>query len=56
MTEEFLIKKSTNPEKKWMLVTSSGKRIHFGASGMDDYLRTGDNDQKDRYIKRHLKE
>jgi hypothetical protein len=29
------------------------KTIHFGAAGMDDYTKTGDVEQKSRYIERH---
>jgi hypothetical protein len=29
------------------------KTIHFGAKGMDDFTKTGDVEQKSRYIQRH---
>jgi hypothetical protein len=29
------------------------KKIHFGASGYDDYLKTHDKEQRERYIARH---
>jgi len=37
------------------LLQDSGrtKTIHFGAAGMDDYTKTGDVEQKSRYIERH---
>ena len=36
----------------------SGRTRHtdFGASGMDDYLHTGDKDQRKRYRDRHKKD
>ena len=29
------------------------KTTHFGAAGMDDYTKTGDKEQRRRYIERH---
>ena len=36
----------------------SGRIRHtdFGASGMDDYLHTGDKEQRKRYRERHIKD
>ena len=53
--------KSSRPEKKWMAIfetSESGrrKRVHFGASGMDDYTITHDREQRDRYRQRHHKD
>jgi hypothetical protein len=53
--------KSTRPEKKYMAIfetSASGrrKRVHFGASGMDDYTITHDKEQRARYRKRHQKD
>ena len=52
-----VIKKSDKSEKKLMAVftMSNGrtKTTHFGASGMDDYTKTRDKDQRSRYLKRH---
>ena len=53
---QFVLMKSDKSDKKLMLVTQSGRKIHFGSAGMDDFTKTGDEAQKDRYIKRHLKE
>lgn len=51
------IKPSTKPEKKYMATfeTESGrsKTIHFGASGMDDYTKSHDKEQRARYLARH---
>ena len=47
--------KSSRKEKKFM-VKMDGKTIHFGAAGMDDFTITGDEEQKKRYMARHLKE
>ena len=56
--ERVVIKKSTKPEKKLMaqFYPKEGNRtktIHFGSSGMDDYTKTKDKEQKKRYISRH---
>lgn len=32
------------------------KTTHFGASGMDDYTKTHDKEQRDRYRTRHAKD
>jgi hypothetical protein len=54
------IKKSPNPKKKWRaeFLMESGRIRHtdFGASGMDDYLHTGDKEQRKRYRERHKKD
>jgi len=52
------LKKSTNPKKKYMAVFYNDERkkiktIHFGASGMNDYTLTNDNEAKNRYLARH---
>ena len=52
-----VIKKSSKPEKKLMAVftMNNGRKrtTHFGASGMDDYTKTRNKEQKSRYLKRH---
>jgi len=53
------ITKSTKPEKKWMAKFDNdgrSKTTHFGASGMDDYTITKDQEQRDRYRTRHAKD
>ena len=55
--EKVIIKKSNKPEKKLMAIftmtNGRKKTVHFGASGMDDYTKTRDKEQKQRYLKRH---
>ena len=36
--------------------TGRKKTTHFGAAGMDDYTKTHDKDQRDRYRSRHAKD
>ena len=54
---KVVIKKSTKPEKKLMAVftMSNGreKTTHFGQAGADDYTKTRDKEQRQRYLKRH---
>ena len=48
----ILLKKSTNPEKKYM-VTIDNKTIHFGAKNYSDYTLHKDEDRMKRYENRH---
>tara|TARA_R100000734_G_C3302595_1_gene93119 strand:+ start:92 stop:391 length:300 start_codon:yes stop_codon:yes gene_type:complete len=54
---KVIIKKSTKPEKKLMAIFTMDngrtRTTHFGASGMADYTKTRDKEQKQRYLKRH---
>jgi hypothetical protein len=54
------IKKSPNPKKKWRaeFISETGRIRHtdFGSAGMDDYLLTGDKEQRKRYRERHKKD
>ena len=56
--DKVVIKKSTNPKKKLMATFSTQgegrtRTTHFGSAGMDDYTRTKDKAQRQRYISRH---
>ena len=50
---------SQKPEKKLdaKFETDSGrtKTVSFGAKGMDDYTKTNDKAQRERYLNRHRK-
>lgn len=54
------IKPSTKADKKLMATfetdTGRTKTVHFGAKGMDDYTRTHDKEQRERYRTRHKKD
>ena len=49
--------KSQRPGKKYDAVfesdTGRTKRVSFGAAGMDDYTKTGDEERKRLYLIRH---
>lgn len=54
------ISESDKPGKKLkaVFIQDSGrtKTVHFGASGMDDYTKTHDKEQRERYRTRHAKD
>lgn len=57
---EFLSLKKAEGDKKYEVKlknksTGREKTVKFGAKGMDDYTKTKDKEQKERYIKRHEK-
>ena len=52
------LKKSSISGKKYTLLffdkdRKKVKKIHFGQAGADDYTKTGDKEQRDRYRNRH---
>ena len=49
------IKKSTKSSAKYMAVFDDGKKVHFGASGYEDYTTHGDEERKKSYLARHRK-
>ncbi len=53
------ISKSTKPEKKLMAVfqldNGRSRTTHFGSAGMDDYTKTKNKEQRERYLNRHRK-
>lgn len=57
--KKVVIKKSDKSGKKMMAVftddNSRSKTIHFGSAGMDDYTKTKDKAQRQRYLDRHRK-
>ena len=55
------VKKSTQSGKKYMAIFTNkkdnkSKTTHFGSAGMDDYTKTKDKKQRERYRKRHRKD
>jgi hypothetical protein len=53
MVKLVSIKPSTREGKKLMATFDDGTKTHFGAVGYQDFTKTGDEDQKRRYIARH---
>ena len=46
---------STRLGKKFMVITPSGKVVHFGAKGYSDFTKHKNEERKQRYISRHQK-
>lgn len=46
---------STRSGKKFMVITPSGKVVHFGAKGYSDFTKHKNEERKQRYISRHQK-
>ena len=44
---------STRKDKKFMVITPTNKKVHFGAVGYEDYTIHHDDQRKERYIARH---
>jgi hypothetical protein len=45
--------KSDKPDKKFFIITSTGKRVYFGSANMSHYTIHKNEERKLRYIKRH---
>ena len=43
---------STKKDKKYMIETPSGKIVHFGQMGYEDYTKHKDKIRRDNYLKR----
>lgn len=60
MTKLISVKPSPKPDKKYVATFETGngrtKQTHFGAQGMDDYTKTHDEEQRERYRDRHRKD
>jgi len=47
------IKPSPRKDKKLVAEFEDGTKTHFGAKGMSDFTKHGDEERKERYLKRH---
>jgi hypothetical protein len=45
--------KSDKLDKKYFIITNSGRKVYFGAAGMSDFTIHKDEARKQRYINRH---
>lgn len=48
--------RATDGKHKWVAEFKDGTHTKFGAVGMDDYTKTHDTAQRDRYRTRHRKD
>ena len=44
---------SNKPNKKYYIITATGKKVYFGAKGYEDFTTHKDEERKQRYITRH---
>lgn len=51
----YRLKRSTRKDKKWMVVSETGKTTHFGAKGYQDYTQHKDIERQRNYVSRHRK-
>ena len=49
----YLLSKSSKKDKKWQIITPTGKKINFGATGYEDYTIHKDKERMNRYVNRH---
>ena len=59
MAKKMTVRRSDKAGKKYMAVfdiDGRKKTTHFGASGMADYTKTKDKEQRKRYRQRHKKD
>ena len=47
--------KSDKPEKKYYIMTKTGKHIYFGQASASDFTHYENEERKNRYILRHQK-
>lgn len=47
--------KSDKPDKKFFIITSTGRKVYFGSANMSDFTIHKDPERKNRYIQRHQK-
>lgn len=47
---------SDKPNKKFFIITETGKKVYFGQAGASDMTQHKDEARKLRYINRHKKE
>lgn len=53
MTTPYVPVKSPLKAKKYYIVTASGKKVYFGATGYQDFTMHKDTLRRDRYLMRH---
>lgn len=46
---------STRSSKKYMVISPEGKKVHFGAFGMEDYTKHQDEKRRRNYLSRATK-
>ena len=49
----YYLRKSSKSGKKWSVTNPSGKTVHFGATGYEDFTSHKDEGRKKNYLSRH---
>ena len=47
--------KSDKPDKKYYIITNTGKRVYFGQAGAEDFTIHKNLNRREAYIRRHEK-
>jgi hypothetical protein len=55
MKKYYPYKSIDKPDKKYFIITNTGKRVYFGDSRYEDFTTHKDEERKQRYIDRHKK-
>ena len=50
--DNVLLYKSTNKNKKYMVISPTGHKVHFGQIGYEDFTKHGDTQRRENYLKR----
>jgi len=52
--KDIVLYKSTNKNKKYMIITPDGHKVHFGQMkiGYEDFTKHGDEQRRQSYLKR----
>lgn len=49
----YILSRSRRADKKFQVITPSGKKVYFGAKGYQDYTMHKNPERKRNYISRH---
>ena len=50
--DNVLLYKSTNKNKKYMVISPTGHKVHFGQIGYEDFTKHGDTQRRENYLRR----
>ena len=50
--KDIVLYKSTNKNKKYMIITPDENKVHFGQMGYEDFTKHGDTQRRENYLRR----
>ena len=50
--KDIVLYKSTNKNKKYMIITPDGHKVHFGQIGYEDFTKSGNTEKRESYLRR----